>query len=109
MSCYLCLFHKAKKKFVWLSFTARPLLLKTGKKFLLLQKYTAPYFQYFKKSFFFFENFYLLKIFFKLVLSTCLHFNTGLKHCVKVFLLKLTYLHLILGDIAAIIPCSLLI
>ena len=56
-----------------------PLILKTGKKFLLYK--SIPHLIQNSSSFFFFffENFDLLKIFFKLLLSTCLHFNTGLK------------------------------
>ena len=53
-------------------------------KVFTVQKYIAPNFQNYKKKcgfclFFFFQNFDLLKIFFKLLLSTCLHFKTGLK------------------------------
>ena len=55
------------------------------KKVFTVQMYTAPNFQNFKKVFFSSENFDLLKIFLKLLLSTCLHFNTGLKTCIKIF------------------------
>ena len=50
-------------------------------KLFTVQKYTAPSFQNSKKRFVFFclENSDLLKIFFKLLFSTCLHFNTDFK------------------------------
>ena len=50
-----------KKKVVWLSSTA-PLIFENWKKVFTVQKYAAPNFQNSQKSFFFFENFDLLKI-----------------------------------------------
>ena len=70
--------HKAKKKSCLVVLNCLPLIFENWKKIFTVQKYTAPNFQNSKKGFFFFENFDLL-IFSKLLLSTCLHFNTGLE------------------------------
>ena len=72
--------HKAEKKGC-LVVLHRLLIFENWKKVFTVQKYTAPNFQNSKKKkgFFFFENFDLLKIFFKLLFSTYLHFNTGFK------------------------------
>ena len=74
----LSLRPKKKKSLVVLH--RPPLIFENWKKVFIVQKYTAPNFQNSKKKcFFFFENFDLLTIFFKLLLSTCLHFDTGFK------------------------------
>ena len=65
--------------------------------------YTAPYFHNSQKRFFFFENFDLLKVFLKLLLSTCLHFKLVyilklFKICIKIFYGKVDLFTPSLGD-----------
>ena len=62
----LIVLDKAEKKKSCLVVLHRPpLIFENRKKVFTVQKYTAPNFQNSKKSFFFFENFDILKIFFK--------------------------------------------
>ena len=98
------LLNKAKNKGCLVVLHRPPLIFENWKKFFTVQKYTAPNFENSNKVFFF-ENFDPLKIFFKLLLSTCLHSNTGLKLVKTDFLVKQTYLHLY-WEIQVIIPCS---
>ena len=83
----MCLGKKKKSCLVVLH--CPPIIVENWKKVFTVQKYTAPNFQNSKRKekkkkkkkgfVFFFENFDLLKIFVKLLFSTCLHFNTGFK------------------------------
>ena len=86
--------HQAKKKF---------LFLKVEKVFTV-QKYTTPNFQ---NLFFLFHNLDLLKIFLKFLLSTNLHFKTGLKLVWRDFFGKEDLFGPSLGAMDAIILCSL--
>ena len=65
--------------------------------------YTTPNIQ--NSIFFFFEKFDLLRIFLKLLFSTCLHFSTGLNLYKDIFG-KVDLFAPLLGDIEAIILCS---
>ena len=98
-----------KKKSCLVVLHRLPLIFENWIKVYIVQKYTTPNFQNStKKVFFFFENFDLLKIFFKLLLlSTCLHFNTGLKlvYIDFFFFAKTTFVP-IYWAIEAIILCS---
>ena len=94
-----------------------PLIYENWKTVFTVQKCTTPNFQNSKKKkkgkkrgispFFFFENLDLLKILFKLLLSTCLHFKTGLKLVYEeIFSGKAELFAPSLGDKEAIILCS---
>ena len=72
------LLNKAKKKKRLFVLHRPPLIFENWKKVFTVQKYTAPNFQNSKKFFFLWE-FWSFKNIFKLLLSTCLHSNTGLK------------------------------
>ena len=93
-----------KKKSCLVVLHRPPLIFKNWEKVFTVQKYAAPNFQNSKKSFFFFENFDLLKIFlscFQLVYILILVLNLYKDIFGKVHLFAP-----LLGDIEAIIPCS---
>ena len=74
---------RPKKKSCLVVLHRPPLIFENWKKVFTVQQYTAPNFQNSKKSFFFFENFDLLKIIFKLLLYNFLTFLYWFKTCIK--------------------------
>ena len=83
--------------------------MKTGnlKNVFTVQKYTAPNFQNFQKKKKKKRNlwdFLSFKQIVKLLLSTCLHFKTGFKTCLKRFIGKIYLFVPSLGEKEVIIP-----
>ena len=84
------------------------LSLKELEKSFYCTKVYASNFQNFRKSFLFssFADFDLLKIFSKFLLSTCLHFKTGLQLVRRDFFCKVNLFTPSLGDTKTITPCG---
>ena len=100
------IFIRQKKKLFGCPLPPAPNFWKLEESFYCTKVYALNFQNSKKRLFFFFENFDLLKIFFKLLCSTFLHFNTGFKLVLKILFGKVDLLAHLLGDIEAIIPCS---